>query len=92
MKTNEIPYSILLTLKALILFLILISLTTLTTAGQSVSPEYNETKITTSGSAGFPDIYGDRIVYMDWRNKAQLSESMCMIFLKERKLRLPPAN
>ncbi|AKB77557.1 cell surface protein [Methanosarcina horonobensis HB-1 = JCM 15518] len=34
----------------------------------------NETKITTSGSASFPDIYGDRIVYMDWRNETELSD------------------
>lgn len=62
MKTNETSYSILLTLTVLILFLILVSSTVSAAAEQSVSPELNETKLTTSGSAGFPDIYGDRIV------------------------------
>jgi beta propeller repeat protein len=74
MKTNETSYSILLTLTVLILFLILVSSTASAAAGQRVSPELNETKLTTSGSAGFPDIYGDRIVYMDWRNKAEISD------------------
>jgi beta propeller repeat protein len=74
MKTNETSYSILLTSTILILFLILVSSTASAATGQSISPKLNETKITTSGSAGFPDIYGDRIVYLDWRNKAQLSD------------------
>ncbi len=74
MKTNETLYSILLTSTILMLFLILASSTASAATTQSTSPMINETKITTSGSASFPDIYGDRIVYMDWRNETELSD------------------
>jgi len=52
----------------LILFLILVSSTASATTEQGASLTINETQITTSGSAESPSIYGDRIVWQDWRN------------------------
>src|SRR5665647_2261836 len=69
MKTSERLYSLALASAVLILYLILISSTAAAAAAQSASPTITETRITTSGLAGIPAIYGDRIVWDDWRNK-----------------------
>ncbi|MHB8100949.1 MAG: PKD domain-containing protein [Methanosarcina sp.] len=69
MKTSERLYSLALASAVLILFLILISSTAAAATAQSASPTITETRITTSGLAGIPAIYGDRIVWDDWRNK-----------------------
>ena len=69
MKTSERLYSLALTSAVLILFLILISSTAAAAAAQSASSTITETRITTSGLAGIPAIYGDRIVWDDWRSK-----------------------
>lgn len=74
MKTNKKIYSVALATIALMLFLVLVSSTSSAATAQNSLPGIIETKITTSGSAGFPDIYGDRIVYMNWRNETELSE------------------
>ena len=58
MKTNKKLYSVALASAALILFSILISFT-----ASAVSPPITEAPIITSGSAQFPSIYGDRIVW-----------------------------
>ncbi len=68
MKLNERSYSVALASAVLILFLILVSSTASATTEQGASLTINETQITTSGSAGVPSIYGDRIVWKDWRN------------------------
>jgi beta propeller repeat protein len=52
----------------LILFLILFPSTASAVTEQGASLTINETQITTSGSAESPSIYGDRIVWRDWRN------------------------
>ncbi len=48
--------------------LLLVAYTALATNAESVSPTITETRITTSGSASDPDIYGDKIVFLDNRN------------------------
>ena len=60
MKTKIKLRSLTLTSIALVLFLILVS----SVASASIS----ETRITNHGTAGSPDIYGNRIVWQDWRN------------------------
>ena len=74
MKTNKKIYSVALVTIALMLFSVLVLSTSSAATAQNSLPEIIETKITASGSAGFPDIYGDRIVYMNWRNETELSE------------------
>jgi beta propeller repeat protein len=68
MKTNKKLNSVALASAALILFLILVSSTVSAATEQTGSLTINKTQITTSGSTGFPSIYGDRIVWQDWRN------------------------
>jgi beta propeller repeat protein len=71
MKINKKLHSVALASSALVLFLILISSTALAVTEQSASLTINKTRITTSGSAAYPSIYGDRIVWQDWRNGNQ---------------------
>ena len=68
MKVNKKSYSVTLASAVLILFLILVSSTASAVTEQTASLTINKTQITTSGSAGGPSIYGDRIVWRDWRN------------------------
>ena len=68
MKLNTKLYSVVLESSVLILFLILVSSTASAVTEQTASLTINKTQITTSGSAAFPSIYGDRIVWQDWRN------------------------
>ena len=68
MKTSGELYSVALASTGLILHLILISSTAAAATAQSTSPIITETQITTSGLAGIPAIYGDRIVWDDWRS------------------------
>ncbi|MDR7665166.1 PKD domain-containing protein [Methanosarcina sp. Z-7115] len=68
MKINKKLHSLALASSALVLFLILVSSTVSAATEQTASLTINETRITTSGSAAFPAIYGDRIVWEDWRN------------------------
>lgn len=63
MKTNKKLYSVILTSTTLLLLLIIVSSTVEVATAQNVSPKITETRITTSGSAVSPAIYGDRIVY-----------------------------
>ncbi|OED08801.1 hypothetical protein A9239_00940 [Methanosarcina sp. A14] len=65
MKINKKSYSVALASAVLILFLILVSSTASATTEPGASLTINETQITTSGSAGVPSIYGDRIVWTD---------------------------
>ena len=60
MKTNKKLHSVALSSTALILFLIVLS----STASASIT----ETRITNHGTAGNPDIYGNKIVWEDTRN------------------------
>jgi beta propeller repeat protein len=69
MKNKGKLYPIALALAALIFSLILVSSTVSADTAQSTSPTITETRITTSGLAGISAIYGDRIVWDDWRNK-----------------------
>ncbi|MDW5549602.1 PKD domain-containing protein [Methanosarcina sp.] len=71
MKINKKLYSVALTSSVLVLFLILFSSTVSATTEQTASLTINKTQITTSGSAAYPSIYGDRIVWLDWRNGNQ---------------------
>lgn len=66
---NKKLCSIALALDVLILFLILFLSTASADTAQSTLPTITETRITTSGLAGISAIYGDRIVWDDWRNK-----------------------
>ncbi|MDW5549603.1 PKD domain-containing protein [Methanosarcina sp.] len=68
MKINTKSYSVALASAVLILFLILVSSTASAVTEQTASLTINKTQITTSGSAACPSIYGDRIVWQDWRN------------------------
>ncbi len=68
MKNKEKLYSIALASTSLILLLILVSSTALAANVENASLTINETRITSSGSATGPSIYGDRIVWVDWRN------------------------
>jgi beta propeller repeat protein len=70
MKTNEQLNSVGLVLAALTLFLFLVSSTTSATAAQTAQLSIAGTPISTNdSSAGFPSIYGDRIVWADWSNR-----------------------
>ncbi|HHV25128.1 MAG TPA: cell surface protein, partial [Methanosarcina sp.] len=51
------------------LVLLLVSSIASAATAESVSPMITETKITTSGSARYPAIYGDKIVWEDRRNE-----------------------
>jgi beta propeller repeat protein len=62
MKINKKLYSVALVSIALFLFLIFVS------SAASASQRITETRITTSGSAAYPDIYGNKIVWQDSRN------------------------
>ncbi|HZK71058.1 MAG TPA: hypothetical protein VFD03_05995 [Clostridia bacterium] len=62
MKTNKKLHSVAIVSAALILFLILVS------SAASASPTITEIQITTSGSAGSPAIFGNKIVWEDTRN------------------------
>ena len=79
MKYKEKAYSIALASTVMIIFLIFVSSTasaapgqegtgTTTKSIQSAAPKITETRITTTGSASDPHIYGDRVVYEDNRN------------------------
>jgi len=68
MKNKGKSYSLSLTSTILVLFLILILSLASVAAAQDASPTITETRITTSGSAYSPAIYGDRIVWEDYRN------------------------
>ncbi len=69
MKTKRKLYSISLASAAMILFLILVSTAAAATAEQSASPMITETQITTNKSnQQSPVIYGDTIVWEDYRN------------------------
>ncbi|NLN44732.1 MAG: PKD domain-containing protein, partial [Methanosarcina sp.] len=68
MKNKEKLYSIALASTAFILFLIFALSTASAATVESVSPTITETQITTSGEAYDPAIYGDKIVWQDWRN------------------------
>ncbi|AKB82584.1 cell surface protein [Methanosarcina barkeri 3] len=68
MKINKNLHSMALASSALVLLLILVSSTVSAATEQTASLKINKTQITTSGSAAFPSIYGDRIVWEDWRN------------------------
>jgi beta propeller repeat protein len=50
-------------------FITIITSIALADNGQGALPTITETQITTSGVAGIPAIYGDKIVWDDWRNK-----------------------
>ena len=80
MKTNEKLHSVALVSAALILFLILVSSTASAATVENASLTINETRITTSGSAAFPAIYGDRIVWEDWRN-GNRDDGPCDIYM-----------
>ncbi len=71
MKINKKLYSVALTSSVLVLFLILFSSTVSAATEQTASLTINKTQIITSGSAAYPSIYGDRIVWLDWRNGNQ---------------------
>ncbi len=58
-------YSIVLASTALISFLILISSAASATAAQGAPLTVNETLIDNTGSASYPEIYGDRIVWQE---------------------------
>ncbi len=92
MKTNKknIFSSLSYNSSDVILFLVL-STSSAATA-QSSLPAINETKITTSGSTGFPDIYGDRIVYMDWHDENELSDVYVHNLSTKRKPGFPPVD
>jgi beta propeller repeat protein len=68
MKINKKLNPLALKLSVLVLFLILFSFTVSAATEQNASLTINKTQITTSGSAAVPSIYGDRIVWEDWRN------------------------
>jgi PGF-pre-PGF domain-containing protein len=68
MKTKKKSCSIVLTLTALALFLILVSSVASAYSVQSVSPTITEAQITANRSASCPAINGDKIVYQDSRN------------------------
>jgi len=68
MKNRDKLYLVSLASIALILFLILVSSTASATTAQNAPFTITETQITTSGSAETPDIYGDKIVWQDYRN------------------------
>jgi beta propeller repeat protein len=68
MKINKKLHCLALASAVLVLFLILVSSTASAVTEQTGSLIINETQITTSGSASSPSIYGDRIVWQDWRN------------------------
>jgi len=68
MGTNKKWQSVALASAVLILFLIIVSSTASAVTEQTASLTINKTQITASGSAGGPSIYGDRIVWLDWRN------------------------
>ena len=63
MKNKEKLYSIALVSTAFILFLIFALSTASAAAVENASPTITETRITTSGLASDPAIYGDRIAY-----------------------------
>ena len=65
MKNWIHPYSLALALTAMISFLILVSSTASATAAQSAPLTINETLIDNTGSASYPDICGDRIVWQE---------------------------
>ncbi len=67
-KNKGKSYSLALTSTLLVLFLTLVSSLALVAVVQGASPTITETRITTSGSAYSPAIYGDRIVWEDYRN------------------------
>ncbi|AKB52507.1 Chitin binding protein [Methanosarcina barkeri str. Wiesmoor] len=71
MELNTKSYSVALASAVLILCLILVSSIASAVTEQTASLTINETPITTSGSACCPSIYGDRIVWEDWRNGNQ---------------------
>ncbi|AKJ39217.1 PKD domain-containing protein [Methanosarcina barkeri] len=71
MELNTKLYSVALASAVLILFLILVSSTASAVTEQTASLTFNKTPITISGSAESPSIYGDRIVWEDWRNGNQ---------------------
>ncbi|RPJ70794.1 MAG: hypothetical protein EHM20_15180, partial [Alphaproteobacteria bacterium] len=62
MKTSERLYSLTLASAVLVLLLILTSSTEAAATAQGASHTITETQITSSGLAGIPAIYGDRIV------------------------------
>lgn len=68
MHINKKLNSTALALASLILLLSLVSSTVSAATEQSISPTITETRITTSGSASSPAIYGDKIVWQDYRN------------------------
>lgn len=92
MKTNKKIYSVALATIALMLFLFLVLSTSSAATAQSSLPAINETKITTSGSTGFPDIYGDRIVYMDWHDENELSDVYVHNLSTKKETRIPTSG
>jgi beta propeller repeat protein len=68
MESKRKLFSVALVSAATILFLILISSTALATTLENPSLTINKTRITTSGSAEYPEIYGDNIVWQDNRS------------------------
>lgn len=68
MITNKKLYSIILFSISVILFLILVSSTVSTVNAQNTSTTIAKTRITTSGLASNPAIYGNCIVWEDYRN------------------------
>ena len=68
MKSNKKLHLVSLAAVTLILFLILVSSTALGATLTNPSLTINKTRITTSGSAEYPEIYGDNIVWQDNRS------------------------
>jgi len=68
MRNNKKLNSVALSAVSLILFLSLVSSTALAATLDNPSLTINETRITTSGSAEDPEIYGDTIVWQDNRS------------------------
>jgi beta propeller repeat protein len=67
-KTNKKLNSLILVSVTLFSLLILIFFTSEVVTAQNVSPKITETRVTVNGSAVSPAIYGDRVVYQDYRN------------------------
>ena len=75
MKARNNLFSVSLTSTALILLLILVLSTASGVIAKAAPFSVTETQITTSGSAERPAIYGDVIVWQDFRNGRQVGGS-----------------